>query len=69
MTETQDEIAEIKRRHKIVRHQSIEEEKDSKDLALTENHFAYKQADTSITELQKDNEKYKAWAWGKREED
>jgi len=61
LTETQDEIAEIKRRYKIVSHQisQLKEEIDAKESALTEEHFAFKQADTRIAELQKDNDKYK----------
>lgn len=41
LSETQDEIAEIKRRYKIVNHQisQLKEESDAKEVALAKEHF------------------------------
>ena len=55
LTETQDEIAEIKRRYKIVSHQisQLKKEIDDKEAALTKEHFDLKQAEKKATELEK----------------
>lgn len=55
LTETQDEIAEIKRRYKIVSHQisQLKEEIDAKEAALTKEHFDLKQAEKKTEELEK----------------
>jgi len=60
LTETQDEIAEIKRRYKIVSHEisQLKEEIDAKEAALTKEHFDLKQAEKKAEELQKQTVKY-----------
>ncbi len=52
LTETQDEIAEIKRRYKIVNHQisQLKEEIDAKEVALAKEHFEHKKKDKTIEE-------------------
>ncbi|CAK85366.1 unnamed protein product (macronuclear) [Paramecium tetraurelia] len=52
LLETQDEIAVIKRRHKIVQHQiaQLKEEIDAKEVALAKEHFEHKKKDKTIEE-------------------
>ncbi len=69
LTETQDEIAEIKRRYKIVSHQisQLKEEIDSKESALTKEHFDLKQAEKKCEELNHQIDKLQN-EMGKKEE-
>ena len=55
LTETQDEIAEIKRRYKIVTHQisQLKEEIDAKEAALAKEHFDLAQKEKDIEENKK----------------
>lgn len=50
LTETQDEIAEIKRRYKIVNYQiaQLKEEIDAKENALSREHAEHKKKDKII---------------------
>ena len=59
LTETQDEIAEIKRKYKIVNHQisQLKEEIDAKEAALTQEHFELKKKSKEYEESQKEIEK------------
>ena len=59
LTETQDEIAEIKRKYKIVNHQisQLKEEIDAKEAALTQEHFELKKKSKEHEEAQKEIEK------------
>jgi len=59
LTETQDEIAEIKRKYKIVNHQisQLKEEIDAKEAALTQEHFELKKKAKEYEESQKEIEK------------
>jgi len=59
LTETQDEIAEIKRKYKIVNHQisQLKEEIDAKETALTQEHFELKKKSKEFEESQKEIEK------------
>ncbi|EAR92616.3 flagellar associated protein, putative (macronuclear) [Tetrahymena thermophila SB210] len=52
LSETQDEIAEIKRRYKITNHQisQLKEEIDAKEIALAKEHFEHKKKDKTIEE-------------------
>ncbi|EGR32879.1 hypothetical protein IMG5_068180 [Ichthyophthirius multifiliis] len=52
LSETQDEIAEIKRRYKITNHQisQLKEEIDAKEIALAKEHFEHKKKDKAIEE-------------------
>lgn len=52
LSETQDEIAEIKRRYRIVNHQisQLKEEIDAKEVALAKEHFEHKKKDKTIEE-------------------
>ena len=61
LTETQDEIAEIKRRYKIVNHQisQLKEEIDAKEVALAKEHFEHKKKDKTIEEQSRMLEKHK----------
>lgn len=61
LTETQDEIAEIKRRYKIVNHQisQLKEEIDSKEVALAKESFEHKKKDKTVEELSREIEKKK----------
>ena len=61
LTETQDEIAEIKRRYKIVNHQisQLKEEIDAKEVALAKEHFEHKKKDKTIEEQGRMLEKHK----------
>jgi len=61
LTETQDEIAEIKRRYKIVNHQisQLKEEIDAKEVALAKEHFEHKKKDKTIEEQSRMLEKLK----------
>jgi len=56
LTETQDEIAEIKRKYKIVNHQisQLKEEIDAKEAALTQEHFELKKKAKELEESQKE---------------
>jgi hypothetical protein len=61
LTETQEEIAEIKRRYKIITHQ-ITQQKDeieAKEIALMKEHIDHRKKDKTIEEQQKILEKYK----------
>lgn len=60
LTETQEEIAEIKRRYRIVNHQisQLKEEIDLKEIALNKEHFEHKKKDKNIEEQKKIIEKY-----------
>ncbi|KRX09811.1 hypothetical protein PPERSA_02683 [Pseudocohnilembus persalinus] len=61
LSETQDEIAEIKRRYKIVNHQisQLKEEIDAKEVALAKEHFEHKKKDKTIEEHSRVLEKYR----------
>jgi septal ring factor EnvC (AmiA/AmiB activator) len=50
LTETQDEIAEIKRRYKIINYQiaQLKEEIDAKENALSREHAEHKNKDKQI---------------------
>lgn len=60
LTETQEEIAEIKRKYRIVNHQisQLKEEIDAKEIALSKEHFEHKKKDKNIEEQQKIIAKY-----------
>lgn len=60
LTETQEEIAEIKRKYRIVNHQitQLKEEIDAKEIALSKEHFEHKKKDKTIEEQQKSIAKY-----------
>ncbi|KRX06422.1 hypothetical protein PPERSA_05035 [Pseudocohnilembus persalinus] len=60
LTETQEEIAEIKRRYKIVNHQisQLKEEIDSKEASLSKEHFEHKKKDRLIEEQARSIKKY-----------
>ena len=60
LTETQEEIAEIKRKYRIVNHQitQLKEEIDAKEIALSKEHFEHKKKDKTIEEQQKSIGKY-----------
>ena len=60
LTETQEEIAEIKRKYRIVNHQitQLKEEIDAKEVALSKEHFEHKKKDKTIEEQQKSIGKY-----------
>lgn len=55
LTETQDEIAEMKKKHRIVTHQinQLKEEIEAKEAALTKEHFDFKNAEKKIEEYSK----------------
>ena len=61
LTETQDEIAEIKRRYKIINHQisQLKEEIDNKEVALAKEGFEHKKKDKTVEELSREIEKKK----------
>lgn len=61
LSETQDEIAEIKRRYKIVNHQisQLKEESDAKEVALAKEHFEHKKKDKTIEEHSRILEQYR----------
>jgi hypothetical protein len=52
LTETLEEISEIRRRYKIVKHQisQLKEEIDLKELSLAKEHFEHKKKDKTIEE-------------------
>ncbi|KAM3144477.1 hypothetical protein pb186bvf_003346 [Paramecium bursaria] len=52
LLETEDEIAVIKKRHRIVSHQisQLKEEIDAKEVALAKEHFEHKKKDKTIEE-------------------
>ncbi len=60
LTETQEEIAEIKRKYRIVNHQitQLKEEIDAKEISLSKEHFEHKKKDKTIEEQQKSITKY-----------
>lgn len=60
LTETQEEISEIKRKYRIVNHQitQLKEEIDAKEVALSKEHFEHKKKDKTIEEQQKSIAKY-----------
>jgi chromosome segregation ATPase len=61
LTETQDEIAEIKLRYKIVTHQisQLKEEIDAKDKALNLEYYKAKNEEKRYQKLKKENEEHK----------
>lgn len=61
LTETQDEIAEIKLRYKIVTHQisQLKEEIDAKDKALNLEYYKAKDAEKRYQKLKKEHEELK----------
>ncbi len=60
LSETWDEIADIKRRYKIVNHQiwQLKEEIDAKEVALANEYFEDKKKDKTIEEHSHVLEKY-----------
>lgn len=61
LTETQDEIAEIKLRYKIVMHQiaQLKEELDAKEKALTQEFYKAKDYEKRYQNFEKENDKLK----------
>jgi len=61
LSETEDEISEIKKRYKIVNHQiaQLKEEIDAKEVALFKERFEHKKKDKIIEEHGRFLEKYK----------
>ena len=61
LSETEDEIAETKRRYKIVNHQinQLKEEIEAKEVALAKERFERKKKDQTLLEHSRELEKKK----------
>jgi len=70
LSETQDEISEIKKRYKIINHQiaQLKEEIEAKEIALSKEHFEHKKKDKTIEEHSRYLERFKKEMEEKEEE-